>query len=135
MMNKEEDNNKTINQIAWILNYKPQIGQQHIHMGNQTIKDEPIDEEAEEVVSDTTSEEDLVARLKPIFYNNEDDVRQFLREVAGMKPQDITDLVNRWVKDKRISDYGTSRKGELWSILHDAGLYPRSKQNWNGRVD
>ena len=47
---------------------------------------------------------------------------------------DITDLVNRWVKERRISDYGNSRKGDLWAILYDAGLYPKSRQNWNRRV-
>lgn len=72
--------------------------------------------------------------LMPLFYNNEEDVRLFLKQIAGMKPQDITDLVNRWVKEKRISDYGISRKGTLWGILHEAGLYTRSKQNWNRRV-
>ena len=64
----------------------------------------------------------------------ESDVRQFLKEIEGMATQDITDVVNRWVKDKRISDYGNSRKGVLWGILHDAGLYLKSKTNWNGRV-
>ena len=78
--------------------------------------------------------EALVAQLLPIFYNNESDVRQFLKEIEGMATQDITDVVNRWVKDKRISDYGNSRKGVLWGILHDAGLYLKSKTNWNGRV-
>ena len=76
----------------------------------------------------------VVESLKPIFYNNEADVMLFLKQIAGMKPQDITDLVNRWVKEKRISDYGISRKGMLWEILHEAGLYTRSKQNWNRRV-
>lgn len=70
----------------------------------------------------------------PIFYNNEADVRQFLKEIAGMPSGDVTDLVNRWVKDKRISDYGNSRKGTLWEILNDAGLYTKSRQNWNRRV-
>ena len=77
---------------------------------------------------------ELIARLKPIFYNNEDDVRTFLKEIAGMQPNNITDLVNKWVKDKRISDYGNSRKGELWEILNDAGIYTKSRQNWNRRV-
>ena len=49
---------------------------------------------------------ELIEKLKPIFYNNEEDVKLFLKEITGMKPGDITDLVNRWVKDKRISDYG-----------------------------
>lgn len=77
---------------------------------------------------------ELVEKLKPIFYNNEADVKTFLKEIAGMQPNDITDLVNRWVKDKRISDYGYSRKGTLWSILNDARLYTKTKQNWNRRV-
>ena len=76
----------------------------------------------------------LLERLKPIFYNNEADARLFLKEIAGMPPNDITDLVNRWVQDKRISDYGYSRKGMLWEILKDAGLYTKSRQNWNRRV-
>ena len=73
-------------------------------------------------------------KLSPIFYNNEDNVRQFLKEINGMSANDITDLVNRWVHDKRISDYGYSRKGELWAILYDEGLYDKSRQNWNRRV-
>lgn len=78
---------------------------------------------------------DLIEKLKPIFYNNEEDVKLFLKEIAGMKPGDITDLVNRWVKEKRISDYGYSRKGTLWEILNEAGLYTESRQNWCKRVD
>jgi len=78
---------------------------------------------------------ELIEKLKPIFYNNEEDVKLFLKEITGMKPGDITDLVNRWVKDKRISDYGYSRKGVLWEILYEAGLYTKSRQNWCKRVD
>ena len=80
------------------------------------------------------NESEVLKKLKPIFYNNEDDARLFLKEITGMPPGDITDLVNRWVKDKRISDYGNSRKGVLWEILNDAGLYTKSRQNWCRRV-
>ena len=76
----------------------------------------------------------LVDKLKSVFYNNEDNVRQFVEEISGMQDNDITDLVNRWVKDKLISNYGNSRKGLLWEILKDAGLYTKSRQNWNRRV-
>lgn len=89
----------------------------------------PITEEKAVEIS-----EELVEKLKPIFYNNEANVRTFLKEIAGMQPNNITDLVNKWVKDKRISDYGNSRKGELWEILNDAGIYTKSRQNWNRRV-
>ena len=78
--------------------------------------------------------QDVLQQLKPLFYNNEDNVKQFLNEIDGMTPNDITDLVNQWVKDKRISNYGNSRKGVLWGILNKAGLYTKSRQNWNRRV-
>ena len=127
--------------MAWILNYQPKIEHQHIHMGNQAVEDESKSDEAE-VMEDTPdaikkkelADGNLIEKLKPIFFNNEDDVRLFLKEIKGMKSNDITDLVNRWVKEKRISDYGNSRKGVLWRILHEAGLYTKTKSNWNGRV-
>lgn len=81
-----------------------------------------------------TNDDSIEERLKPVFYNNVENVRLFLKEIAGMQPNDITDLVNRRVKDKQISDYGNSRKGVLWEILKDAGIYTKSRQNWNRRV-
>ena len=98
---------------------------------------QPALEEAEKVPVETEAHQDdtdLVEKLKPVFYNNEADVRLFLKEISGMKPNNITDLVNRWIADKRISDYGNSRKGVFWEILHDARLYTRSRQNWCRRV-
>ena len=107
----------------------------HSDMGNQVHEEEPCEEgDDEEEVEEAPSDEELVTKLKSIFYNNAEEVRRFLKEIHGMTPSDVTDLVNRWVKDKRISDYGNSRKGVLWSILHEAGLYPKSKTNWNRRV-
>lgn len=79
-------------------------------------------------------EAELVIKLKPIFYNNEENVRRFLTEIRGMSTEGITDLVNKWVNDRLISNYGNSRKGELWGILHKAKLYSKTKSNWNGRV-
>ena len=94
------------------------------------------DVQDEEDVNDEVEDgEDLVAKLLPIFYNKEKDVRLFLNQIQRMAPEAITDLVNQWVKEKRISDYGNSRKGMLWGILHEVGLYTRTVQNWNRRVD
>ena len=106
--------------------------------GNNYYHDDANREEpmfaAEELQPADKDDKDIVEALKPLFYNNEENVRQFLKEIVGMSPNDITDLVNRWVIDKRISDYGNSRKGVLWEILNRAGLYTKSRQNWNRRV-
>ena len=106
--------------------------------GNNYYHDDANREEpmfaAEELQPADKDDKDIIEALKPLFYNNEKDVRQFLNEIEGMAPNDITDLVNRWVNDKRISDYGNSRKGVLWEILKEAGLYTKSRQNWNRRV-
>lgn len=130
-----------IDKMAWIGIYNAHVEHQHIHMDGHGTAGEPAaeDADAEKVQDDCTRQEHvdeaLVAQLMPIFYNNEKNVRQFLTEIRGMEQEAITDLVNRWVKEKRISDYGNSRKGVLWGILHRAGLYTRSKTNWNGRVE
>ena len=107
----------------------------------QQVTPAMVEDKSEEIEDDSEHEEpedvdgtDIVEKLKPIFFNNENDVRLFLKEISGVKPNSITDLVNRWVKEKRISDYGSGRKGDLWKILHDAKLYPRTIQNWNRRV-
>ena len=101
-----------------------------IYFNDNKNNKKPVHTEAEP----ETTDQGIVEELKPLFYNNEDNVRQFLKEIEGMTPNDITDLVNQWVKDKRISDYGNSRKGVLWGILNEAGLYTKSRQNWNRRV-
>ena len=80
--------------------------------------------DGEELDNGENDDTNLVEKLKPIFYNNEEDVKLFLKEISGMKPGDITDLVNRWVKDKRISDYGYSRKGCCGKYLTQQGYIP-----------
>ena len=97
-------------------------------------KSEESEDDSEQDEPEVEPNVDLVEKLKPLFYNNKAEVRLFLKEISGMKPNSITDLVNIWVKDKKISDYGSSRKGDLWKILHEAKLYSRTIQNWNRRV-
>ena len=113
-----------------------QIGQLILKVnGNNYYKEDMNKEEPAEASEESKPvDNDLLQELRPLFYNNEDHVRQFLKEIDGMPPNDITDLVNRWVKDRLISDYGNSRKGVLWEILNDAGLYTKSRQNWCRRV-
>ena len=104
-------------------------------MPGSTVTQQPVVQHTECTAEPTLlCPDDLVTKLKPLFFNNEDDVKLFLKEIDGMKDKDMTDLVNQWVGDKLISDYGNSRKGDLWTILSEAGLYKSSRQNWCRRV-
>ncbi len=117
-------------------NSNVQIGQLILKVDGNNYYNDDMSKEEPVNASDELQpvEDDIVERMMPLFYNNEDNVRRFLKEIDSMTPNNITDLVNQWVKDKLISDYGNSRKGELWKILHDEKLYSRTIQNWNRRV-
>ena len=78
-------------------------------------------------------EEALVAALKPIFYGNEQEVRDFLAAIQGVKPKQITDKVNQLVRDRKISKMSCRR--DLWKPLHDFGLYKPTESNWNQQVN
>lgn len=44
----------------------------------------------------------VVEQLKPIFYGNEEEARDFLKRIKNMKPPQITDLVKQLVSEKRF---------------------------------
>ncbi|MBR1500040.1 MAG: hypothetical protein IJ615_10520 [Bacteroidaceae bacterium] len=73
-----------------------------------------------------------VSRLKPIFYGNEDEARNFLLRVQDMKAMQITTLVNTLVAERKISDVSCHR--ELFTVLSESGIYDRSESNWNQQV-
>ena len=74
----------------------------------------------------------LVEALRPIFFGNEQDIRDFLAGIQDMKPKQITDRVNRMVRERKISDQSCHR--DLWKVLHDFGLYKPTESNWNQQV-
>lgn len=74
----------------------------------------------------------IVERLKPIFYGSEQEARDFLKSIQGMKPTQITDKVNQLVNEKKISELSKHR--DLWKVLHDFDLYKRTEANWNMQV-
>lgn len=83
-----------------------------------------------EVANEQT--ESVADLLKPMFYGNENDVIEFLASIQDMKPTQITDKVKQLVKAKKISELSKNR--DLWKVLHDCGIYPRSESNWNQQV-
>ena len=77
-------------------------------------------------------QQDVVDKLKPIFYGQIEDAKAFLVSIQGMKPTQITDKVNQLVSEKKISDMSKHR--DLWKVLHDSGIYDKSESNWNQQV-
>ena len=77
-------------------------------------------------------QQDVVEKLKPMFYGQLEDAKAFLVSIQGMKPTQITDKVNQLVREKKISDMSKHR--DLWKVLHDSGIYDKSESNWNQQV-
>lgn len=78
------------------------------------------------------SQQEVVEKLKPIFYGSESDAEAFLSSIRGMKPKQITDKVNQMVREKKISEMSSHR--DLWKVLHDFGIYTPTESNWNMQV-
>lgn len=87
----------------------------------------------ERAEQDDERQQELVEKLKPIFFGEETEARAFLTSIQGMKPTQITDRVNQLAKEKKISEMSKHR--DLWRVLHDAGLYDKSESNWNAQVE
>lgn len=77
-------------------------------------------------------EDDLADRLKPIFKNDAEKAKDFLHRIQGAKPTAVTALVKQLVKDGVIVE--EMKYGELYKLLHDAGLYTCTPSNWNSQV-
>ncbi|MCR5641948.1 MAG: hypothetical protein K6G32_01225 [Prevotella sp.] len=77
-------------------------------------------------------QQDVVEKLKPMFYGQVEDAKTFLVSIQGMKPTQITDKVNQLVREKKISDMSKHR--DLWKVLHDCSIYDKSESNWNMQV-
>lgn len=80
----------------------------------------------------TDAEAGLAATLASIFFGNAEAASTFLESIRGAKPTQVTALVNQWVEERKISPLSCHR--DLWSVLHEAGLYAPSESNWNQQV-
>ena len=75
---------------------------------------------------------DIVNLLKPIFFGIESEARQFLSDIRGMRPSQVTEKVNILVGERKISTLSKGRA--LWKVLYGCGLYDKSETNWNRQV-
>lgn len=77
-------------------------------------------------------EKDIVDQLTPLFFGNEAEAKSFLTSINGMNPREITALVSKLVKERKISDLSCHRP--LYKVLHNCGIYMRTESNWNNQV-
>ena len=79
------------------------------------------------------AEQQLIMQLAPLFYNNTCSASEFVALAKKQSTTEITSLVSRWVRDKRICPDHCHRP--LWTVLHDAGIYKATESNWNAQLD
>lgn len=78
------------------------------------------------------ADENIVTKLRPMFFGNDEDTRVFLKSIMGAEPTQITDLVRKMVAEKKLSDISCHRP--LWQVLHEYGIYDKTERNWNSQI-
>ena len=122
-MNKEDEKKRRLyGQFAWILNYQPKIKEQHIHMGNQKVEDEPVGEEAEyeELKADKQKSNDKVdgVKDKQLNYRTPTIVLQRMLEGDWFDNYSTNKkLYNKEWRTKLVSDLMASRHGAYIATL------------------
>ena len=104
-----------------------------VELINEDIKNVMSKEEKkEEEIVLSPDEDKLVVQLSPMFYGSEDNAKAFLASIQGMRGKQITDMVNVMISEKKLSELSCHR--DLYTVLHDAGIYDKSESNWNMQV-
>lgn len=108
---------------------------------NNTLKEEnhnlssPTDDVEIKLQAKIRQKEDekteiLKELLLPIFFNQENDVVDFLGKINGLQDNEITDLVYEWAhKERKISTKQCN--SPLWKILHAFKYYNATSTNWD----
>jgi len=89
------------------------------------------DDQLEEPLSDDYLNP-IVDEIAPIFFDDRLAADAYLKAIAKMKPTEITAYTKKLIAANRISPERCRR--DLWHILHEHGLYPRSESNWNQQI-
>lgn len=74
----------------------------------------------------------VLEELTPFFYGYEEEAKHFLRMIKGMNGQDITQLVNRLLREQKISNKSCLKP--LWMVLNRHGLYKNAYSTWAANV-
>ncbi len=133
-LEEERAKNKQFEKLNEQLNEESARLKEHVkelEEENKLLKNtSPTQKEDDEVKRLTQEKEEMtIELLMPIFYNKEQDVREFLEKIDGRPDTEITDTVHDFMKARKISEKSKGRA--LWSVLHAAKYYSSTESNWN----
>lgn len=74
----------------------------------------------------------IVEELSAMFWGDKAEAEKFLMSIQNMSNMQITQLVNKLVKENIINDRQSKRP--LYSVLNRHGYYTASESNWNSHV-
>lgn len=77
-------------------------------------------------------DEEWIGEIASCFFGVKENALEFVRLARVLKPKQITDLVNAWLVQRKISE--KSFKRDLYMPLHEHGVYECSESNWNSQV-
>lgn len=121
-------------------NFYGNIGQQINHVDKIEAhfdKDMGIEVDGKNIIppssQSASSDEEWIDEVVSCFMGIKENALLFVSMARNMKPRQITELVNAWLKMNRISPLSCKR--DLWKPLHDHGIYDCSEANWNNQVN
>lgn len=136
-MDNQEKNEKSV--IQQTFNYYAPIGQQIAHVDKIVAhfdKNMGMQVEGENIMPQPSAtdlpDEEWIDEITSCFFGIKEDALEFVRMAKNMKPKQITDLVNKWLMEGKISK--KSFKRDLWKPLHKHGVYKCTETNWNVQV-
>lgn len=80
------------------------------------------------------NKEEVINDLKFIFKGNQQYIEQFIDQIDGLKPKQITAVVNNYIKSELINNTKASSKS-FWEILQKHGFYDKQYQTWQSQLD
>lgn len=128
-------NNEGKTVVTQTMNFNAPIGQQIAHVDkieahfDKDMGMQVLSVDAPAVVEGS----DASAELLPLFWGDDKVVEEFLRNISGAKPVQVVAVVNRMLKERKLSEKSCHKP--LWEILYKHGLYTRNLSNWNAQIE
>lgn len=135
MNDNQNTNDKPV--IQQTNNYYGPIGQQINHVDKIEAhfdKNMGMQVDGQDIMPKTVAspDEEWIDEIASCFFGIKENALEFVRMARCMKPKQITDLVNAWLKQNKISERSFQR--DLYMPLYKHSVYTCSESNWNAQV-